>query len=211
MALDSRANLALQLVAKRPYWTRAWIYQELALAKKARIQCGRTSKPLDCFLKTYERLKVLVVLHATGNAPMGLAAVKVLGHPMAHMLSMIAQSRDVKPFYFDRLPLKLLSDFRLFNATDPRDKVFALLGFVALDSPCPNLITVNYEEKVEKVYMDVTQHLILTERTLRVLDITQTRLSTGCRWSIPSWVPHWQTHSLSTTWHDYNGLVNLEG
>ena len=33
VALDSRANLALLALAEKPYWTRAWIYQELTLAK----------------------------------------------------------------------------------------------------------------------------------------------------------------------------------
>ena len=95
--------------------------------------------------------------YSTGDVPTGEVAVKVLRHPMVHMLSMIKKSDGVKPFCFGRLPLNMLTELKALKATDPRDKVFALLGLVALESPYSNLLHVDYEEKVEKVYTDVTK------------------------------------------------------
>ena len=51
MAFDSRANSALLALAGRTYWGRAWVYQELSLAKNVVIQSGRISKTLIAFSK----------------------------------------------------------------------------------------------------------------------------------------------------------------
>ena len=51
----------------------------------------------------------------------------------------------------------MLDSFKGLDSTDPRDKVFALLGFVALDGPYPELITPDYERRIEQVYLDVAR------------------------------------------------------
>lgn len=99
----------------------------------------------------------------------------------------------MKPFSLKVLPLEMLDSFKGLNVTDPKDKVFALLGFVALDGPFPDLITANYTKTTEQVYLDVARFLILTEQTLHVLNMRHSPPSMGCQRSMPTWVPDWQT------------------
>lgn len=87
LALDSRANLALHALADRPYWTRAWVYQELSLAKYVVIQSGRTSNTLESFLKAKIGLNMLSVLSLTGDVPTELVPIlEIQTRPMVHML-----------------------------------------------------------------------------------------------------------------------------
>lgn len=194
MALNSRANLALQALADRPYWKRAWVYQELSLAKNVVIQSGRTSTTLERLLKARLGLNMLSMLCVTGDVPTELASIiRIQARPMVYMLDLVGRSRSLRPYSLKILLLEMLDSFKVLNATDPKDKVFALLGFVALDGPYPHLITADYTKTTEQVYLDVARYLILTDQTLHVLNQRHSRPSIGCQRSMPTWVPDWQT------------------
>lgn len=49
------------------------------------------------------------------------------------------------------------------RSVDPRDKLFALLGFVALEGPFLELITpdYDYEESTEQVYLYFARYVVL--------------------------------------------------
>ena len=208
LALDSRANSALLALAEKPYWVRAWVYQELSLAKNVVIQSGRVSKALDCFHKTYEGLKMLYVCSMLADTPMdfGMATRSLISSPWVHMLEIVGGSRGMRPSSLKTLPLEMLNSFKKLDSTDPRDKVFALLGFVALDGPYPELITPDYEKSTEQVYLDVAKYMILTEQTLHILNQRHMGLSTSRRRSMPTWVPDWQvdTKNKSTLHLDHS-------
>ena len=200
MALDSRANSALLALAEKPYWARAWVYQELSLAKNVVIQSGRVSKMLDCFLKAYQGLQMLYVLTMLGHTPTDFVAIgRIISRRMAHMFGLVNRSRGMMPYSLNTLPLRMLNSFKGLDSTDPRDKVFALLGFVALDGPYPELITPDYVKSTEEVYLDVAKYLILTEQTLQVLNQRHMRLSTIRHRSMPTWVPDWQVDTRIKT------------
>ena len=205
MALDSRANSALLALAEKPYWVRAWVYQELSLAENVVIQSGTVSKTLDCFLKAYQGLQMLYVVSMLGETPTGFVAnADFMTRPWVHMLSIVGSSRGMRPSSLTTLPLKMLRSFKALDSTDPRDKVFALLGFVALDGPYAELITPDYEKSTEQVYLDVAKYLILTEQTLDVLNQRHLLLSTSRHRSMPTWVPDWQ---VDTRTKSVNHLV----
>lgn len=189
-AIDPRANLALLEFAENPYWTRAWICQELSLGESVVFQCGRVSKSLDFLLKIREGVVTFLTTFFTNH---GGAMVepfwKLIASKMSHMLSMVRRLRGMR---WETLPLLLLIELRIMRSTDPRDKVFALLGFVALDGPFFELIAPDYEKSTEQVYLDVARYLILTEQTLDVLNRRESCLSIGRSPSIPTWAPDWQ-------------------
>ena len=189
-APDSRANLALLAFAENLYWTRAWICQELSLGKNVMFQCGRLSKTLDFLLEVWEGITTVLMIFLAGYGATTLQPIlKLQSSNMSHMLAMVRRLRGMK---WESLPLLPLNSLRRMRSTDPRDKVFALLGFVALDGPFPELIAPDYEKSIEQVCLDVARYLILTEQTLDVLNMTHLRLSTGRPPSMPTWVPDWQ-------------------
>ena len=102
------------------------------------------------------------------------------------MLGLVRRSRGIRPYYMKTLPLNMLNGFKKLDSTDPRDKVFALLGFVALNGPYSELITPDYNKSTEQVYLDVAKYFILTKQTLQVLNDGHSRLSTSRHLSIPA-------------------------
>ena len=198
MTLDSRANSALLELAEKPYWGRAWIYQELSLAKNVVIQSGRVSRTLDCFLQVHQVVTLLCMFISKGGILTESVAIwDITSSRMIHMLGIVRHSRGMKSSSLTTLPLKMLDSFKALDSTDPRDKVFALLGFVAPDGPFPELITPDYGKSTEQVYLDVARYLILTEQTLHVLNLRHLRLSTSRYRSMPTWVPDWQVDTTN--------------
>ncbi|KAF2823250.1 HET-domain-containing protein [Ophiobolus disseminans] len=87
--------------------------------------------------------------------------------------------------------LKVLQKSRNCSASDPKDKVYAVLGLVQ-----PHIIkalSVDYSSTTEEVYTDVGQHLIMEHHCLNLL-------KHAVSWDIPgnltpmtnpTWVPQW--------------------
>jgi hypothetical protein len=108
---------AIRALCRRDYWQRAWIRQEILLAKDIHLYCGRLSVTWDEFGVT------------------GMAA------NVPHVND-IPESRHVGDFYFHRTKLKneepktlerLLGRYGMSKCSDFRDRVFALLS---LSSDC---------------------------------------------------------------------------
>lgn len=111
--------------------------------------------------------------------------------------------------------LPLLRKFRHRGATDPRDKVFALLGLVKYWGGSEPLVP-DYNQRLSVVYLDTTKHLIRGYKSLAVLSGTKTspkNLLKGC----PTWLTDWnyvppanEADRLSTQ-HLYRGLGDAAG
>lgn len=189
-APGSRAYLAVFAFAENRYWSRAWICQELSLGKNVVFQCGRVSKTLDFLLEVWEGITTVVITLSKWYEASPLEPIIGLrASSMSRMLTLVHRLRGMK---WETLPLSLLYDLRHTRSTNPRDKVFALLGFVARDGPFLELITPDYEKSTEQVYSDATRYFILTEQTLDVLNFTPLRLSIGCPPPMPTWLPSWR-------------------
>lgn len=101
----------------------------------------------------------------------------------------------------------LLHSTRPFKATDPRDKVFALLGLAGeTEAPdnWPTALAPNYARSTRDVYMEVTRYCIQKTRNLSILSQVgrNPEPNHGSEdLSFPSWAPRWDlpqgTRSLS--------------
>lgn len=106
----------LQRFFRLPWFSRAWVMQECGVAFSTAVLWGD---------------------HVMEWNPIGVAAVFLLRYCRAH-LAMLNLSRDVEnvrdlyttfsPFVPGATFFHLLNKARRYNATDPRDKVFALLS-----------------------------------------------------------------------------------
>lgn len=83
------------------------------------------------------------------------------------------------------------------KATDPKDKVYSLLGLFQnpkrdfrLDSHDPNLLIVKYSESVAKIYASLVRAIVVPTRRLEILQECK-RIRTN---DLPSWVPDWRTN-----------------
>ncbi len=180
--------LALRNFLKRPWFERLWIVQEIIMASgEMTLLCG-------IFSITWNTLaEVIVTIETNGlsrlilqniddgegdsDAPGGLLNTACV-HAMKKMRNM---RRPID------LQFALIYCLR-FKATDPRDKLFALLG-LATDADDPVLLP-NYKATVREVFTASSRHMMTTNKSLRILHIA------GIGWSrqikdLPSWVPDW--------------------
>lgn len=86
-----------------------------------------------------------------------------------------------------RRPLRLLSvisDFRNLDATDPRDKIFAFLNLATDDLD----IIPDYRARVQEVFINATQNMMLRTNSLSVLSQIQDASETKIM-DLPRWAP----------------------
>ena len=107
----------------RPWWSRVWVMQEVVWASKIIVVCGDQEVSWDMLLSAH------LVMHS---------AVKTLISPyLGDFMSMSIWDMFLHhELVANRISTSLeytLARVRKRNATDPRDKVFAILNIIPLD------------------------------------------------------------------------------
>ncbi len=191
--------LALRNFLKRPWFERLWIVQEIIMASGEMILlCGNSSITWETLAEVVITIETnglsRLVLHTIDeggcntDAPGGLLNTACV-HAMKNMRNM-QQPID--------LQFALIYCLR-FKATDPRDKLFALLG-LATDTDDP-VLHPNYRATVRQVFTASSRYMMTTNRSLRILHIA------GIGWSrqivdLPSWAPDWSAPQRVTIFGD---------
>jgi hypothetical protein len=152
---------ACKTLFERPYWGRVWIIQEIAVAKKVWVQCGRSA--------------------------VSWAAVESL---LFQFRPDLVNFRRYRELFTKRSPLvpllQALLDTRNSLATDPRDKFYALLSL----TNDGNVITglPNYKHPIELILKNITKNIYQSRRSLNLMVV---RRPGAARTGLPSWVPDW--------------------
>lgn len=161
--------------------------QETVVSTHAVVYYKSISMPWDAFSRAS-------LCYLTGKVTEQLGSVpsQTYGPPLARFHRLVNEidttKRDWNAFEPSAL-LPLLRKFRNRDASDKRDKVFALIGLVNFwgqDQP----LTPNYGLRLSKVYWETTKHLIRSSKTLAVLSGTTAggkQTSAG----FPTWVTDW--------------------
>jgi hypothetical protein len=92
----------------------------------------------------------------------------------------------------------LLQRSRRFEATDPKDRIFAVLGLPTVDSaPDKELLFLepDYTLSVFQLYLKVARRVIEQERNLGLLSAVQHGPS--IEEGLPTWVPRWDRFSIN--------------
>ncbi|KAH7385119.1 heterokaryon incompatibility protein-domain-containing protein, partial [Cadophora sp. MPI-SDFR-AT-0126] len=111
---------------RRPWFRRVWVLQEVAAAKELFIACGDVAVRAEDF---YSEINGIVGFYGSFTKMMRLY------RPVLEFMN--PASPIFRP---GTMPLSLLIEmFRSWEATDPRDKVYALLGLSADASNASNL------------------------------------------------------------------------
>ncbi|KAH6663473.1 heterokaryon incompatibility protein-domain-containing protein [Halenospora varia] len=160
------------------YWKRTWIIQELVVAREIEIRVGYLKIPWDDLEKTIE----------TVDDDQSGTTWNPIFTPSSGFLNVNGIRglclRRRSGYRLQLLEALSLSWFS--QATDPRDKVFALLS-LAVDGP-EIIPSPNYEGTVESIFEQVTRGIIL--RSKRV-DLCYLKNPAYVPSDIPSWVPGW--------------------
>ena len=185
---------ALAKLFERPYFQRVWVVQELAVASRAVARCGHLTIPWD-------RIEYVArLLVSTG----WIRALKKVYSFRARPAFVRTISNCRLGFHElqggSGMPLSLLlCSGRRFQATDPRDKIIALMGLSNNAGPGKSTsIVPDYSKPTADLYRDITGHLITRERSLTLLSSVEDNQDRQIH-ELPSWVPDysvWQRVSI---------------
>ncbi|KAF4636544.1 hypothetical protein G7Y89_g1529 [Cudoniella acicularis] len=173
-------------LVERPWFSRIWVVQEVALASKASILCDGEQMDWHRFARVMEELdrqSLGALLLPQDGVGVLQTTVMPIGWPSIRKIQAARNTTTRK----ELLSLeKTINLFVGFNATDPRDKVFAILGIV--EDRDDEAWQPDYRKPVEKLYEEVTENMMWKEESLGLLSsagIGGNRAIEG----LPSWVP----------------------
>ncbi|RSL92502.1 hypothetical protein CEP52_013759 [Fusarium oligoseptatum] len=202
---------SLDVFFERPWFHRVWVLQEITFAKQAIVVCGSQELDWQSFLTFYQWN---VINRSVDKLPY---LVQYSTSPVSKQGSWI--------WYVERL-FKMLRDTRHCGATDPRDKLYAIIPLLNRDHDQLSVeigesmerwdydnedeiqdmqarrektpIPVDYGRSEKAVFTDLAV-LLLQTVGLDVLTsvIKQPRIP-----GLPSWVPDWS--SINSNWSSSN-------
>lgn len=161
----------------RRYWSRIWVVQEVFLSKEAVVLIGSSTIPLSSILRK---------------------AFKSY-FPSWISLAQGSRARRISPLGNAESLSGLLSATSFCDATDPRDRVFALLGLVQ-GAKMEGLVA-DYSRTAAEIYVGLTAYFLVKHGQFGLLalaaieyrspismkDVTGRRFAT----ERPSWAPTW--------------------
>ena len=178
---------ALRHLVHRPWSSRVWMMQEFLLNDTVLMLCGRETIPWKLFLQ-------MPRLGVDGEIP-GAGIVGTLGETTrSDNLSVLEVLRTARDEHggLDLTLLQLLQLGRVMASTDPRDKVYALLG-LACDRDKLEFVP-NYNSCTAEVYRKAAVCILKTSTHLDIFSSCTIAKSI----ELPSWVPNWFSWSDDT-------------
>lgn len=174
---------ALLKLMQRPWWSRAWIIQEYAVAPRVIFLCGLARLDGDVFNQAMEHW-----IDYRYNAKVPYRWQHLVRHilltPINHLLSTRHQYQSSSP-QAKPAPIDILYRSRGSRASDPRDKVYSLFRLIAED---PRLQP-DYSRSVYDLYKDVVKSMIDSSGTLEILSHHNAG-NVGLP-GMPTWCPDW--------------------
>ncbi|KAK4031975.1 heterokaryon incompatibility protein-domain-containing protein [Parachaetomium inaequale] len=190
------------------WWLRTWTVQEILLSTEAVIVAGTYSMDWDRFCAGIDYGLAIGVWNPV---LLGVVLDPVV-IPYLSMRSLRKQRRSFRqppvsrPSTTAPAPalLDLLIQCRFRQASDPRDKVYALLGIkdVSQNRQASVLgIEPDYGLSASEVYCHTARQLLLQSGNLNILGACTATTSQ----ELPSWVPDWSTNSPHPLMYDARG------
>jgi hypothetical protein len=190
---------ALQHLMRRSYWSRLWIIQEVVVtpcAERVQLLCGNSQtlfKNLHTLIELVYVISYSVPVFAPkGSMPALVQELKSAGNRVMVLCDHATGWQAMKMGEGNRHDtdiLRLLTDYRSQLCSDPRDKVYALLG-VSIQYKEHDL-SITYASSVEQVYKNTAKYVIEGSGALDILLYARKKANTNPA-SVPSWVPDWR-------------------
>ncbi|KAH6962371.1 heterokaryon incompatibility protein-domain-containing protein [Ilyonectria sp. MPI-CAGE-AT-0026] len=192
---------SIQVVLERPWFRRVWVLQEAAVNTNVAFHCGRQTISKHVLWAGVRCAKLLANKISNRSRAGGcdagdpsiLQAEAGVGFLSRRTLELVTARKR-------KLPLQaLLCDITMnlgewaYEATDPRDRVFAILGF-SCDADVLN-IRPDYAKTCATIYTDVAEAVLARSGTLDILYAVSRPRNVK---AMPSWVPDWSVPVPST-------------
>ncbi|EAQ93529.1 hypothetical protein CHGG_01764 [Chaetomium globosum CBS 148.51] len=185
ITVDQKAWAALRTLFEKNYFRRFWIIQELALGSSAVVYWGqhRISWGLIGICAAW-------MMSSGWNFSRGEPITAAYNAFLIYVLP-LAKRSGISAFSKLDLSVVLGTTMGRFDATDQRDRIYALLGmpFAGNNPDAELLIKPDYNQDLRSVYIQAAQRILEQDKHLRILSAVQhgDELDT----TYPSWVPKW--------------------
>jgi hypothetical protein len=203
---DESAMGAVESLLAREWWQRYWTIQEAVLAKDLVIQCGSQQ------ISWTTLSRCITVWHMLGSEDPTAEPLLKLTFALSAIangaipFSTIAKLRRARLDEDPRMTLaNLLPICRQFQASDGRDKIYALLG-IATDG---SKVIPDYEKPEAELYTEYAIEEIRSTGSVAIinhalLDMHYLLEGSG---GLPLWVPRWSKHTAPDNL--YNSQFNV--
>lgn len=254
-----RVISVLKTFLRRPWFSRCWIRQEVSAARIVTVQCGsyRTTwnamkRTVNCMWKLRYKLRCQGVAQASVDSRQDDAMdsssqegdektgdqlpLRYLKRHWVLGQSLRADMGDIRSVWFYQTGglLDLLMVSRLFDATDPRDKVYSVVGLAQApvtaatasggahesEGTADGTMRIDYSATVSQVYQHVAKFLVNRDRTLDILCIVSAHRDDrddehSYSRDLPSWTPDWRVPPsilpVNTNWEFYTHKYGAAG
>jgi hypothetical protein len=185
--IDVNSRLSLVELFSLPWFERVWPIQEVVVATRIDMYWGNQEIKWDLLVAAIRRLteySLEGILISEANSEYAVLPPGYINARSTIALRDKFQSGQRNFF------LEILMDSMRFQASDPRDKIYALLG-VNTDNT-GHLIKADYSLPVISVYRNTTALLI--DASLTLLPLSSAGI--GCnrrQHALPSWIPDYST------------------
>ncbi len=164
-----RRQVALRKLFAKRWVSRVWVIQEAALAQKLVMITGNTCCAMDTNLMSRIRGRAKI---SGLEIPGTLAWDPLVSAPTRDLLTMLHMTRNC-------------------SSTDPRDKIYGLLGLVG--ERLQSLIPIDYSQSVDEVMTRAAAAIIISREDFEILAYASLRVRRTQK-SLPTWVPDWAEH-----------------
>ena len=195
---------ALGALLSRPWFSRMWILQELGVASSATVVCGNQSIP-------WQRISDMInYMQNTGSWVFAFGSSDFTSSNLAY--GRLASLQMVRKEILGNgtvCSLLALCMSTCFDATDPRDKIYALTGLCACNS---HFIRPDYSKDLFDVYRETALALLFPQSAIVNADSSlkfHEHPAMQCLviaertenpYALPSWVPDWKVRTYSSLW-----------
>ena len=184
---------ALAKIFESPYFRRIWVVQEVVVSSNAIVRCGQLTTRWD-YVEYVARsllstgwVRALKQIYGSGVTPNFVQTISDVQNGFHELVG------------GQGIPLSLLlSATRRFLATDPRDKIIALVGMAdhrSLGNSTSAML--DYSKSIMDLYVAVTTQLMRKEQSLNLLSSVEDGLDRRVS-GLPSWVPDYSVGQRTT-------------
>lgn len=204
--LDMSGRMAVHKFLSRPWFSRAWVVQEVILAKHAVVRCGNREMDWETFSYFICDFRY-AYLEDTWNGVLSRALFfdnelgrayhrhyeTVSGSRLMNLPFLIVAIRTARKRGRKLTMCELLKYARLQAATDSRDKVYSILGLLE-DEELARLPKPDYTSHFLSVFSTWAKVSIVETGTLALLAAVEPFQNSPLleSWDLPSWVPDWR-------------------
>ncbi|KAH7089231.1 heterokaryon incompatibility protein-domain-containing protein [Paraphoma chrysanthemicola] len=177
-------------ILRRPWFSRAWVFQEASLATHLKIQFGELEAD---FQKVKQLCEVVTQIekdlgmgrdHTLRATTPGFEMMQLIDRCRKERLQDVVNRTDSQSSYFLNVLLQVLRRVRCF---DRRDLIFAFLAFQ--NGEGIRATAESYSQPIEEIWTNAAESIIKSSKSLDIFAALSGETSRHV--DLPSWVPYW--------------------